>query len=53
MLHAVPFGSAGVSDGHPDKVYDQISGAILCACLEQDTQSRVASLEAATKDQTS
>ena len=27
--------------GHPDKVADQISGAILDACLEQDKSSRV------------
>lgn len=27
--------------GHPDKVCDQISGAILNACLEQDRKSRV------------
>lgn len=31
-----------VSKGHPDKVCDQISDAILDACLEQDPDSRVA-----------
>jgi len=28
--------------GHPDKVADQISDAVLDACLEQDPDSRVA-----------
>ncbi len=31
-----------VTNGHPDKVCDQISDAILDACLEQDPYSRVA-----------
>jgi S-adenosylmethionine synthetase len=31
-----------VSIGHPDKVCDQISDAVLDACLEQDPNSRVA-----------
>jgi S-adenosylmethionine synthetase len=31
-----------VTEGHPDKIADQISDAILDACLEQDTYSRVA-----------
>ncbi|MFC1678477.1 methionine adenosyltransferase [Patescibacteria group bacterium] len=31
-----------VTSGHPDKVCDQISDAILDACLEQDPSSRVA-----------
>lgn len=35
--------------GHPDKVCDQISDAILNACLEQDKNSRVA-IECAIKD---
>lgn len=34
--------SESVSSGHPDKVCDQISDAILDACLEQDPNSRVA-----------
>ncbi len=34
--------SESVSEGHPDKVCDQISDAILDACLEQDPHSRVA-----------
>ena len=36
------FTSESVSEGHPDKVADQVSDAILDACLEQDTTSRVA-----------
>jgi S-adenosylmethionine synthetase len=36
------FTSESVSEGHPDKVCDQISDAILDACLAQDSQSRVA-----------
>ena len=36
------FTSESVTEGHPDKVCDQISDAILDAMLEQDPQSRVA-----------
>lgn len=36
------FTSESVSEGHPDKVCDQISDAILDACLAQDPHSRVA-----------
>ena len=36
------FTSESVSEGHPDKVADQISDAILDACMEQDPDSRVA-----------
>jgi len=36
------FSSESVSDGHPDKICDQISDAILDACLEQDSASRTA-----------
>ena len=36
------FTSESVSEGHPDKVADQISYAILDAILEQDPKSRVA-----------
>jgi S-adenosylmethionine synthetase len=35
------FTSEAVSRGHPDKVADQISDALLDACLEQDPYSRV------------
>ena len=36
------FTSESVTEGHPDKIADQISDAILDACLEQDKTSRVA-----------
>ena len=36
------FTSESVTEGHPDKVCDQISDAILDAMLEQDPQARVA-----------
>ena len=36
------FSSESVTEGHPDKVCDQISDAILDAVLEQDPSSRVA-----------
>jgi S-adenosylmethionine synthetase len=36
------FTSESVSMGHPDKVADQISDAVLDACLDQDPTSRVA-----------
>ncbi|MBE6390439.1 MAG: methionine adenosyltransferase [Lentisphaerae bacterium] len=36
------FTSESVSEGHPDKVCDRISDAILDACLMQDPASRVA-----------
>ncbi len=36
------FTSESVSEGHPDKVCDQISDAILDACLAEDSKSRVA-----------
>src|SRR6266542_3693600 len=36
------FTSESVSEGHPDKVADQISDAVLDAILAKDPQSRVA-----------
>ena len=36
------FTSESVTEGHPDKICDQISDSILDAMLEQDPQSRVA-----------
>jgi len=36
------FTSESVTEGHPDKMCDQISDAVLDACLEQDPMSRVA-----------
>jgi S-adenosylmethionine synthetase len=42
------FTSESVTEGHPDKLCDQLSDAVLDACLEQDPLSRVA-CETATK----
>jgi len=42
MTHEYLFTSESVSEGHPDKVADQISDAILDAALEQDPLARVA-----------
>jgi len=42
------FTSESVTEGHPDKLCDQVSDAVLDACLEQDPRSRVA-CETATK----
>ena len=36
------FTSESVSEGHPDKVCDQVSDAILDACLAEDRSSKVA-----------
>lgn len=36
------FSSESVTEGHPDKVCDTVSDAVLDACFEQDTNSRVA-----------
>jgi S-adenosylmethionine synthetase len=36
------FSSESVGEGHPDKVADTISDAVLDACLAQDKYSRVA-----------
>ena len=36
------FTSESVSDGHPDKICDQISDAVLDACLTIDPGARVA-----------
>ena len=42
MSKSFIFSSESVGEGHPDKVSDSISDSILDACLEQDSQSRVA-----------
>jgi len=44
------FTSESVSEGHPDKVCDQISDAVLDAFLKQDPKSRVACETLATTD---
>lgn len=36
------FTSESVNEGHPDKICDQVSDAVLDACLAQDPNSRVA-----------
>ena len=43
------FTSESVSEGHPDKMCDQISDAVLDALLTEDPNSRVA-LETARQD---
>ena len=42
MLRRFIFASESVGEGHPDKVCDTISDAVLDACLRQDPKSRVA-----------
>jgi len=46
--HNFLFTSEAVSEGHPDKICDQVSDAVLDACLQQDPNSKVA-CESATK----
>ena len=42
MTNSYLFTSESVSEGHPDKLADQISDAVLDAILTQDTEARVA-----------
>ena len=42
MSRRYVFSSESVGEGHPDKVCDTISDAVLDACLRQDRQARVA-----------
>jgi S-adenosylmethionine synthetase len=42
MLRRFIFASESVGEGHPDKVCDTISDAVLDACLRHDPKSRVA-----------
>ena len=42
MSKSYIFSSESVGEGHPDKVSDTISDAILDACLRSDRHSRVA-----------
>ena len=44
------FTSESVTEGHPDKVCDQISDAVLDAILEQDKFARVACETSVTTD---
>merc|ERR1719181_2719447 len=43
------FSSESVNEGHPDKLCDQVSDAILDTCLKTDPKCKVA-CETATKD---
>lgn len=36
------FTSESVNEGHPDKICDQVSDAVLDACIREDPVSRVA-----------
>lgn len=51
MAEKIIFTSESVTEGHPDKLCDQISDAILDECLKQDKNSRVA-CETAAKNST-
>lgn len=42
MKEKILFTSESVSEGHPDKICDQISDAVLDACLKDDPDSHVA-----------
>src|SRR5438552_4308863 len=48
QLRDALFSSESVTEGHPDKICDQVSDAVLDECLRQDKKSRVA-LETAVK----
>ena len=48
QLRDALFSSESVTEGHPDKICDQVSDAVLDECLRQDKHSRVA-LETAVK----
>ena len=48
MKSSYIFTSESVTEGHPDKICDMISDAVLDECLKQDSTSRVA-VETATK----
>src|SRR5437588_2858325 len=48
QLRDALFSSESVTEGHPDKICDQISDAVLDDCIRQDKSSRVA-LETAVK----
>jgi len=47
--HTFLFSSESVNEGHPDKLCDQVSDAVLDACLKTDPRSKVA-CETACKD---
>jgi len=41
-VHTIMFSSEHVTEGHPDKLCDQVSDAVLDACLAEDPSSKVA-----------
>merc|ERR1712139_162717 len=49
MERSFLFSSESVNEGHPDKLCDQVSDAVLDTCLTEDPKSKVA-CESATKD---
>merc|ERR1712048_764638 len=49
MERTILFSSESVNEGHPDKLCDQVSDAVLDTCLTEDPKSKVA-CETATKD---
>jgi S-adenosylmethionine synthetase len=49
VVRSFLFSSESVNEGHPDKVCDQVSDAVLDACLKEDPMSKVA-CETAVKD---
>jgi len=42
MAETFLFSSESVNEGHPDKICDQVSDAVLDACIREDPTSRVA-----------
>ena len=42
MSETFLFSSESVNEGHPDKICDQVSDAVLDACIREDPLSRVA-----------
>ena len=42
MSEVFLFTSESVNEGHPDKICDQVSDAVLDACIKEDPKSRVA-----------
>jgi len=49
MAEVFSFGSESTTEGHPDKLCDQVSDAVLDACLSEDPKCKVA-CESASKD---
>ena len=49
-MASILFSSESVTEGHPDKLCDAVSDAVLDACLAEDPNSRVARLKAEERD---